>query len=251
MAAFARAFADGADGIELDVRLARDGVPVIIHDATLRRTGSTRGKIADMTSAQLATIDVGSCFNRKRARLAREEYAHERVPTLQQALELCRDRRGVVYIELKSEVNAAKIDLVRSVAALIKSFAFYDRATVVSFDLDSLAAIKKLDASIRTGALFALTRNEKQWRSEAIISSAINCGANEVLLQRLLVRRKLIEKAVECNLPVVVWTVDDPEWLSRAEALGIRALITNDPAKLLTQRQHNAVVKTQGRTPTR
>ena len=134
---------------------------------------------------------------------------------------------------------------------MIKSFALYDRATVVSFDLDSLAAIKKLDASIRTGALFALTRNEKQWRSEAIISSAINCGANEVLLQRLLVRRKLIEKAIERNLPVVVWTVDDPKWLSHAEALGIHALITNDPAKLLTQHQHNSVVKAQDRAPSR
>jgi len=233
LAAFARAFADGADGIELDVRLARDGVPVVMHDATVRRTGSIRGTIADMTSAQLAKIDVGSWFNRKHARLALNDYAEERVPTLQQALELCRDKRGLVYIELKSEVTTATMDLVRSVAALIKSFALYDRATVVSFDLDALVAIKNLDASIRTGALFAPTRNDKQWRAEAIISAAIDCGASEILPQRLLVRRRLIEKAAEHNLPVVVWTVDDPKWLSRAEALRIHTLITNDPAKLL------------------
>ena len=82
LAAFARALDDGADGIELDVRLAKDGVPVVIHDATLRRTGLTSGEVAQMTSEQLANVNVGSWFNRAHPTLAREEYEQQRVPTL-------------------------------------------------------------------------------------------------------------------------------------------------------------------------
>ena len=58
---------DGADGIEFDVRLARDGVPVVIHDATLERTGMIVGRVADLSSAVLQQVDVGSWYHSKRA----------------------------------------------------------------------------------------------------------------------------------------------------------------------------------------
>jgi glycerophosphoryl diester phosphodiesterase len=239
LAAFVRAFADGADGIELDVRLAMDGVPVVVHDATLRRTGLTNQAVAEMTSKQLAKVDVGTWFNRKHAQLARDEYADERLPTLQNALGSCRNQSGIVYIELKSDANGSKIDLVRSVAGLINKLEFHARVVVVSFDLEALAAMKALDGSIRAGALFAPTRNGTL-RSETIVKSAVNGGADEILLHRLLARTKMIEKARQHNLPVVLWTVDDPKWIQRADTLGIQALITNDPGKLLDARQEYA-----------
>lgn len=242
LAAFARAFDDGADGIELDVRLARDGVPVVIHDAKLRRTGSMAGVVARMTSTQLAKIDIGSWFNRAHPLLARDEYEKECVPTLKQTLEFCSDRSGSVYIELKSEDTDLTIDLVRSVAELIESLAFHNRALVVSFDLKAIAALKEIDASIRTGALFAPARNGRSFRSETIISAMIDSGANEILLHRLLARPKLVERATDRNLTVVVWTVDDLKWVSRADKLGISALITNDPAKLLKHRRADSAI---------
>jgi len=52
-------------------------------------------------------------------------------------------------------------------------------------------------------------------------------------LHRALVRRNLVEQARDRNIPVVVWTVDDPKWVERAQTLGVHALITNDPAKML------------------
>ena len=65
LAAFSRAMLDGADGIEFDVRLSRDGVPVVIHDASLRRTASVDSQVCDLTSEQLQRIDVGSWFSLK------------------------------------------------------------------------------------------------------------------------------------------------------------------------------------------
>ena len=65
LAAFERALADGADGLEFDVRLAADGVPVVIHDATLRRTAGRQVSIASLSSSALASVEVGSWFNRR------------------------------------------------------------------------------------------------------------------------------------------------------------------------------------------
>src|SRR5262245_8945252 len=64
LTAFAQAVALGADGIELDVRLARDGVPVVIHDASLHHTAGRKTRVAHLTSPELTEIDVGSWFNR-------------------------------------------------------------------------------------------------------------------------------------------------------------------------------------------
>lgn len=190
-----------------------------------------------MTSTQLARVDVGSWFNRAHPRLAREEYRNQYVPTLAQVLELCRETTTrSVYIELKSEDTGLTADLVDCVADVMKKLTFNHRSIVVSFDLDALVAIKQREPSIRTGALFAPARSGGRWRSEAFISAAIQAGAGEILLHRLLARRKSVEKALVRNLSVVVWTVDDPKWVSRAESLGITALVTNDPEKLLRHR---------------
>ena len=194
--AFARALDDGADGIELDVRLAKDGVPVVIHDATLRRTGLTSGEVAKMTSRQLANVNVGSWFNRAHPPLAREEYEQQRVPTLSDVFQFLRDKPGVIYVELKIDGADSSSDLVRAVADAIVQFGFQERVVVVSFELPAVAAIKSLNSSIRTGALFAPQRRPNvSWRAESILNAATDCGADELLPHRLLARPKLIEKA--------------------------------------------------------
>ena len=85
LAAFSQALSDGADGIEFDVRLSRDGVPVVIHDGTLNRTGSISGTVRDLTAAQLSEVDVGSWFSK---RTGSQTFAGERIPTLSQVFAL-------------------------------------------------------------------------------------------------------------------------------------------------------------------
>jgi glycerophosphoryl diester phosphodiesterase len=75
LAAFRRAIADGAEGIEFDVRLAKDNVPVVIHDADLKRVGARNGSVGEYTSAELGKIDVGSWFNRQKPEKANERFA--------------------------------------------------------------------------------------------------------------------------------------------------------------------------------
>ncbi|HLA96380.1 MAG TPA: glycerophosphodiester phosphodiesterase family protein, partial [Pyrinomonadaceae bacterium] len=85
-AAFQRAIDDGADGIELDVRLAKDGVAVVFHDSTLNRTALKKGRLANFTSLELGCLDVGSWFNSQTPKLADAAYKKEVVPSLAETL---------------------------------------------------------------------------------------------------------------------------------------------------------------------
>ncbi len=91
LAAIRMAIDAGVDGVEFDVRLASDGVPVVIHDATLNRTGRHKGRVSAFTSNDLCQIDVGSWFNAKCPKLARSAFVGETIPTLWQVLQVLHD----------------------------------------------------------------------------------------------------------------------------------------------------------------
>lgn len=234
LAAFALAIDLGADGIELDVRLSRDGVPVVIHDATLRRTGLREEAVVGMDAKQLGAVDAGSWFNRAHPKRAREEYAREGVPTLDQVFRLLRDRDARLYVEMKFGADEGFADLTKAVALLIKVHKLHSRTVVVSFDLAAITQIRQIDSAIRTGALFEPKSDlTTVVRKQRMIKAAIDHGANEILLHRSIATRGAVRLAIEADLPVVAWTVDDPKWIGRARRAGIYALITNDPAKIL------------------
>ena len=173
-------------------------------------------------------------------RFAREEFEQQHVPTLSDVFQFLRDRPGFIYVKLKVEGAASSGDLVRAVADAIVQFGFQERVVVVSFELPAVTAIKSLNSSIRTGALFApQSLPNVSWRAASILVAATDCGADELLPHRLLARPKLIEKARDRHLPVIVWTVDDQVWVPRARNLGIQALITNNPAQLLALESPN------------
>jgi glycerophosphoryl diester phosphodiesterase len=237
IAAFTRALRDGADGIEFDVRLARDSVPVVIHDATLQRTGLMNGVIAELSSSQLKTIDVGSWFNQAHPNAASAEYARETVPTLAQVFEVLAGTQALLYLEMKCDQKERE-QLAAEVVKLVRKCSLADRVIVESFELSALEAVKRIDAGIRTAALFEprLNRPIAMIRRMTIVDLARRCGADEIALHYALVSRRLLERASQYSLETIVWTVDDPQWLQRARSLGIKALITNNPAKMLDHR---------------
>jgi glycerophosphoryl diester phosphodiesterase len=236
LGAFSKAFQDGAAGVELDVRLAGDGVPVVIHDPTLRRTGLREGVVASMTSGELSQMDVGSWFNRAHPELAQAEYSRQFVPTLDQVFDLFMNRGEVIYVEMKTDkAEDSHVELAGAVAEIVNQRGFYHRVVAVSFNLNSIAAIKTIDSAIATGALFEPRRNPvKTLRKHPMITAALACGADQILLHRLIASRRLVDLANENDLPPVVWTVDDPKWMARRAGCGIHAVITNNPALMAT-----------------
>ena len=93
-----------------------------------------------------------------------------------------------------------------------------------------------LSPSVKTAALFApkimtILRKEKH-----LVKIAEEFGAGELSIHYSLATKKLMRKALERALPVTIWTVDNPRWIKRAIRLGLNAIITNDPARLLARR---------------
>ncbi|HKP73094.1 MAG TPA: glycerophosphodiester phosphodiesterase family protein [Pyrinomonadaceae bacterium] len=229
LAAFTRALADGADGLEFDVRLARDGFPVVIHDATLRRTARVDAPVSSLSSTELAATDVGSWFNRRFPARARDEYARESVPTLSRVFELVAARSRVLYVELKCDGRDAAT-LVERVVADVRAHRVEQRVRIESFTLAAIEEVKRIAPDLRTSAAFERRRTRPLLAPRTLLRRALACRADELALGRSLVSRRMIEAARAAGLPAVVWTVDHPSWVRRAQALGLHALITNDPA---------------------
>ena len=221
MAAFREAIAVGADGIEFDVRLASDGVPVVIHDSTLRRTGGMNQRVADLSSQELGKIDVGSWFKPG-------SFAGETVPSLAELFELFRTNNLSLYLEMKCDSPAEYGPLAEACCGMIDEYSFKDRVVVECFELPALEVVKEIDPDIKTAALF-----DRVFIDQSIVTRATEIGAMAVALHHRLARKNLVGKSKEAGLHVAVWTVDDPIWLDRARAIGIDAIITNDPARML------------------
>jgi len=226
LAAFREAVAVGADGIEFDVRLTRDGVPVVIHDRDLRRTGGLSQRIADMTSSELAKVDVGSWFSRS--------FSNESVPRLAELFELFRGNNSTMYLEMKCDSPAEYAPLAEACCRLIAEHGLKERVMIECFQLPALRVVREIDSEIRTVALFEPSISDPSVLSDQrVINKAIDVGAVAVALHHRLTRRGLVEKAKAAGMHVAIWAVDDPSWVERARPLGIDALITNNPSKML------------------
>jgi glycerophosphoryl diester phosphodiesterase len=232
LAAFSRALNDGADGIEFDVRLSRDGVPIVIHDATLKRTGGVDQLVSELSAAELQEIEVGSWF--ARSGKSSDTFSGEKLPTLAQVFELFADNRGVLYIEMKCDAHEGPA-LAEAVVRFCRNSQMTDRIVVESFDLAAIREVKKIDLEIRTAALFEpkLSRPISTVRRLKMVDTALDAGADEIALHYTVAGRRVIEKAQREGLEVVVWTVDEAAWIARARSLGVKALIANDPGKMV------------------
>jgi glycerophosphoryl diester phosphodiesterase len=230
MAAFAEALAVGADGIEFDVRLTRDGVPVVIHDSTLRRTGGLSRRVADLTWEEISKVDVGSWFATR--------YANETVPSLAELFTLFQSNNSTLYLEMKSDSVAEQRPLSEACVNAIDEHSLRGRVVVECFELTALQILREIDQEIKTVALFEPTlTNPSVWSDQRIINQAIDVGAVALALHHRLARESLVQKAKGAGLHVAVWTVDDPAWIERARAIGVDALITNDPEAMMRARR--------------
>jgi glycerophosphoryl diester phosphodiesterase len=232
LAAFQMAIDAGSDGIEFDVQLAKDGVPVVIHDPTLLRTALRTGAVADLTSAELSQVGVGSWFNIKFPDRADPTFETKTVPTLTQVLDLLNGFHGLVYVELKCGENDF-VPLAAAVCEIIRNSPLLPQIIVKSFHLAAVPEVRRCLPDVQTAALFEPKVMDFLRGRKHILAVARDLGASQISLHYSLITRKLVSLAAEAKMPITIWTVDDPKWVDRSRDLGIRALITNDPAKLL------------------
>ncbi|MDR7869127.1 MAG: glycerophosphodiester phosphodiesterase family protein [Sporomusaceae bacterium] len=199
MAAFSAAAAQGADFWELDVRLSADGVPVVVHDATIDRTTRGHGLVRKQTATML------------------EGYG---IPALATVLALGAGRT-YFNIELKTDGDASA--LAAAVINVVGALRLERHILVSSFDHDALPLIKTATPAVLTGVLY-----EEPLSDPA--GYARERGADAVHPYYRLAGARLCNTARDTGMIVVPWTVDRPLYLRYFAATGVQAVITNRPA---------------------
>ncbi len=223
LAAFDLALRQGADGIELDVRLSADGVPMVIHDARLERTTSGTGRVDALSVEALRRLDAGSWFNERRPALAKARFRGLKIPLLAEALARVKERGCRAYLELKRERNSND-GLEEKVLKAIHEAGVADNVVVISFRPEALERMRELHDGIALGLDCT--------RTLPAIRRAQAAGARVVLPLGALVTRKFVERAHAQALQVAPWGVETPRAWRRLLGIGVDAVITNRPAAL-------------------
>jgi glycerophosphoryl diester phosphodiesterase len=224
LVAFERGLALGADGLELDVHLSRDGCVVVHHDATLDRTTNLRGAVVDFTAAELARADAGYSFLSGDLRPFR---GHEiGVPSLADVLARFSD--VPVIVELKVNTDA----MARAAVAAVRASDAVDRVCFGSAELEALRVIRAIAPTMATSA----AREEVRW---ALYRSWVRWPVTRAAYQGYqvperagrtrVVSPRFVEAAHRAGLGVQVWTVDTEDAAQRLLGWGVDALITDRP----------------------
>ena len=222
--AFDRGLALGADGIELDVRLSRDGIVVVHHDRTLDRTTNQCGNVADFTADELARADAGYRFTRNGGFPFRG--CGIGVPTLGSVLSRYRDCRIAIEMKINSREFARRvIEAVRHADAV-------ERVCLGSFGRRVLRAARAIESAIVTSAAreevrWALYRSWCGWP----VSRPAYAGYQvpELAGATRVVSPQFLNAAHHAGLGVQVWTVDSESDAARLLDWGADGLISDRP----------------------
>ncbi|WP_165491802.1 glycerophosphodiester phosphodiesterase [Egibacter rhizosphaerae] len=146
LAAFAEAARLRSDGIEFDVQLSADGVPVVIHDADVHRTTGVSGKVGGLTAHELTALDAGAWVAPR--------FAGERIPTLDAVLEWGAEQRLTLHIELKGGPGTPMPELSAAVVAAVERHGMVERVVLSSYDHRGLVFARERCAPLATAVLF-------------------------------------------------------------------------------------------------
>jgi glycerophosphoryl diester phosphodiesterase len=220
--AFQLAVDQGADAIELDVRVTRDGVPVVLHDATTARTTDIAVDLAQATASQLRVADAGARFSPDHGETFPWRGRAVRVPTLAEVLEATPDLP--LLIEIKEPRGQTEVRRV------LEAHAVVHRVVVASADWHALAAFR--------GGGFSLGASRREI-ARAYAGALTGVRPRTVAYRVLSVpqffhglpvpTRRFVAAAHRHGCPVHVWTVDDSAAAQRLWEVGVSGIVTNVP----------------------
>ncbi|MFN2341111.1 MAG: glycerophosphodiester phosphodiesterase [Halanaerobium sp.] len=210
LAAFKKAVELGADGVEFDVQLTKDGEVVVIHDELIDRTMSGSGLVKDHTLKELRQMSAGEFFS--------SEFKGEKMPTLAEVLEIVQDLE-VINIELKNYLPYPGLE--EKVLKLVDQFKIRDQVIISSFNHYSLQKVKKLQPEIKTGALLmAKIINPSDY--------AFKRGFDALHLHFLTADQEIVDKAHFMGMQLNVYTVNFPESVVELLEKGVDMIMTDD-----------------------
>ena len=228
LAAIEQALQTPAEFIEIDIHQTKDNQIVLMHDAAVDRTTDGEGNIADLTLAEIKKLDAGSWYN--------SAYQHERVPTLEEVLQLVKGKRKLLIEIKKGDDYYAGIE--NQAIALIQKYKAGNWCTLQSFYDPVLEKIWKHEFSVPTHKLIV---GKLPWLP-VYYDHGLRWGnfdkydrASAINVHHYFASKAFIRHVHTNGFKTFVWTVDDPEEINALIDRGADGIISNKAASLLVQ----------------
>ncbi len=220
LAAFRQAVRDGADLIELDVRLSADGELMVIHDRRLFRTTRVRGRVGEWTAEELEELDAGAWYGRV--------WAMERIPRLVTVLRMLPPTIGL-NIEVKTDGDRHRAGrMAERLGGLLQSFDGSRDLLVSSFDHGFLRQFHRRLPAVPVGVLYLGVRD--LGRSPELL--ARRTGASVFVCSRAQLRTRWIRSAHAGGIRILVYGVETVPHMLLLLRKGVDGIMTNHPARL-------------------
>lgn len=215
LAAFALAIAQGADAIELDAKLSADGHAIVFHDLTVDRTTGAKGRVQDLSLAQLRALDAGSRFSPK--------FHGEKIPLLEEVFESF-GKRTFINVELSNH-DTPDDHLVETVCMLVKKFNLQKRILFSSFHPRSLAKAQALLPDVPRGLLA-----NDGFRALWVRSFIFYFGNYQALHPHLWTTSpQQVQRVHRLGRRVHVFTVNEEAHIRKFFRWGVDGIFTDDP----------------------
>ncbi|MCU1673567.1 MAG: Glycerophosphodiester phosphodiesterase [Frankiales bacterium] len=243
LAAYELAIDEGADALECDVRLTRDGVLVCVHDRKVNRTSDGRGVVSTLELAELAELDFASWKARQgdallEARWEEVDRDRGRVLTLERLLQLVLDHERPVQLHIETKhptrygglVERALVELLERYGLATPMSRSVSRVTVMSFAPTSLRRVHVLAPVVPTVLL--MERIPVRYRDGSLPPRVGIAGPS---LEVLKAHPRYVERVHAAGHRVHVWTVDEPADIELVLQLGVDGVISNQPRRVLAR----------------
>lgn len=227
MPAFQLAYKQHADGIETDVQLTKDNVPVLIHDELLNRTTNGSGFVRDFTYQQLRELDAGLWHH--------HQFIGTRIPRLDDLLKWNQDKQLRLNIELKNS-KVYNTNLEEIVLKKIKAYRMEKLSVISTFSMKSIKILSESNSIVPYAYLTSKYKAN-------FIEKCKELRAAGIHIRYRLLNRRLYQQAINHELYVAVYTVNHPFTISRALQYPCDAIITDVPDRAIKIR--NKVQKHQ------
>ena len=210
LVAFAYAIEMGFWGIETDVQLTSDKKWVCIHDETIDRTSNSSGAVNSKTLSNLKTFDFGTWYS--------PVFANERIPTVEEYLEMCKLGNVVPYIEVKTAYTDVEME---SLVKIIRDFDMEDSSVIISFNLPNLQKVRYYSDYLALGYVTS-TFTQKH------VNDTVDLGNAFLNVAKAQVTTANMQLAKDKKVQVEAWTVDTNREARSLSKLGVRAITTNE-----------------------
>lgn len=222
LSAFQAAIDLGAEMVELDVSISKDGIPVVVHDKTVDRTTDFEGDVQSFTLEELKKMEVGAWFS--------EEFRGEEFPTLRESLELMKDEIAI-NIEIKTEAVSDEIEdgIVDKALQIVKELDMSSSVVFSSFDYRVMEQLNALDSQMPKALLYEASQSADLLPSELVQKYQVdvfNCSYRQL-------SEEWIKDLQWHQIPYLVYTVNESELMEELIERGVSGIFTDFPEELM------------------